>query len=100
MYKVNKQDAKYVEVIHTNTGKYGLIYPLGTADFYPNGGVQMPGCGNDHMCSHIRGKLYFYNSINHRGFSAMKCINYNEITQGNCSNISQSYMGGSSPKNM
>uniref|UniRef100_A0A182QA29 Lipase domain-containing protein n=1 Tax=Anopheles farauti TaxID=69004 RepID=A0A182QA29_9DIPT len=37
-------DAQYVEVIHTNGGTLGMYQPIGTADFYPNGGKHQPGC--------------------------------------------------------
>ncbi|XP_035775173.1 lipase member H-like [Anopheles albimanus] len=37
-------DADYVEVIHTNGGILGMYDPIGTADFYPNGGKHQPGC--------------------------------------------------------
>lgn len=89
-------------MIHSNTGKHGLIYPTGTADFYPNGGVEMPGCENDpqQLCSHGRGMDYFRDSIDHQRFASIKCNNYDEIANGNCANIGQSYMGGSSPKTM
>ncbi|KAJ8706670.1 hypothetical protein PYW07_012748 [Mythimna separata] len=37
-------DGVYTEVIHTNAGLLGYLTPLADADFYPNGGVDMPGC--------------------------------------------------------
>lgn len=37
-------DAEYVQVIHTDSGHYSFEYPLGHADFYPNGGRNQPGC--------------------------------------------------------
>lgn len=37
-------DATYVEVIHTNGKKLGIYEPIGHTDFYPNGGVNQPGC--------------------------------------------------------
>ena len=37
-------DANYVEVIHTNGKRLGMYEPIGHTDFYPNGGVQQPGC--------------------------------------------------------
>lgn len=37
-------DAEYVEVIHTETGTFGIAAPIGHANFYANGGANQPGC--------------------------------------------------------
>ena len=51
--RLDKEDADFVAVIHTNTEDLPLIpeeytigFPtsIGTADFYPNGGKFQPGC--------------------------------------------------------
>ncbi|XP_050665779.1 pancreatic triacylglycerol lipase-like isoform X3 [Leptidea sinapis] len=50
--RLDKTDADFVDIIHTN-GRllekigFGLPDPVGDADFYPNGGMQQPGCVND-----------------------------------------------------
>lgn len=41
--RLDKGDAEYVEVIHTDRGLQGLAEPMGTADFYPNFGLKQPG---------------------------------------------------------
>lgn len=46
---LNKEDAKYVDVIHTNAGsirnfRIGLNQSVGHVDFYPNGGTVQTGC--------------------------------------------------------
>lgn len=42
---LNSQDAKVVDVIHTDAGVFGYSGPLGTVDYYPNGGEgPQPGC--------------------------------------------------------
>lgn len=51
--KLRASDSSYTEVIHTNAGLLGYLATLGHADFYPNGGVSMPGCGNQD-CDHAR----------------------------------------------
>ncbi|KAG7306654.1 hypothetical protein JYU34_008072 [Plutella xylostella] len=51
--RLTHTDAAYTEVIHTNAGFAGFLQPLGHVDFYPNGGVNMPGCRN-HNCDHSR----------------------------------------------
>ncbi|CAG9796746.1 unnamed protein product [Diatraea saccharalis] len=40
--RITENDAKYVEVIHTNANFLGYPNPCGDADFYPNGGVAKP----------------------------------------------------------
>lgn len=42
---ISKDDAEFVDVIHTDAGLYGTPLATGTADFWPNGGyVPQPGC--------------------------------------------------------
>lgn len=48
---VDKSDAEFVDVMHTNGGellqsRFGMIRPCGHIDFYVNGGVFQPGCPN------------------------------------------------------
>ncbi|KAI5644905.1 lipase domain-containing protein [Phthorimaea operculella] len=45
--RLDKHDARHVEVIHTCGGYLGFRSPLGHIDFYPNGGTRQPGCGYD-----------------------------------------------------
>ena len=51
---LNRHDAKFVDVIHTNAGYllpyFGYLEPLGHVDFYPNGGTHMPGCKPTPKC--------------------------------------------------
>ncbi|KFM63671.1 Pancreatic triacylglycerol lipase, partial [Stegodyphus mimosarum] len=47
--RLDKDDASFVDVIHTNSDGnrlmgYGLTEPIGHLDFYPNGGELQPGC--------------------------------------------------------
>ncbi|XP_050665777.1 pancreatic triacylglycerol lipase-like isoform X2 [Leptidea sinapis] len=84
--RLDKTDADFVDIIHTN-GRllekigFGLPDPVGDADFYPNGGMQQPGCVNDTtsiwaklfptttnklqqaICSHGRAYLLFTESL-------------------------------------
>ena len=45
---LNKTDADFVEIVHTNGGTdnttAGIYDPLGHVDFYANGGHHQPGC--------------------------------------------------------
>lgn len=72
--------------------------PVGHTDFYPNGGVKMPGCGIDIRCSHNRSYLYMADSIDHKGYMADKCDNVGEISNGTCSNTGKLHMGGANIK--
>jgi len=42
--RIGKNDAKFVDIIHTNGGRLGMPDVLGHIDFFPNGGKQQPGC--------------------------------------------------------
>lgn len=62
---LKREDAQYVETVGTNVGLLGISTPLGTANFYPNGGMIQPGCGFDLFgaCAHARSWQYFAESI-------------------------------------
>ncbi|XP_077295230.1 pancreatic lipase-related protein 2-like [Arctopsyche grandis] len=96
--RLRRTDAKYVEIIHTNIGQLGLLDAIGHNDFYPNGGVQMPGCDGNLYCSHYRSWEYMADSLDHEKFMANRCNDVNEITNGNCANLGKLYMGGSKIK--
>ncbi|XP_030325198.1 lipase member I isoform X2 [Calypte anna] len=42
--RLDRTDAQFVDVIHSDTDALGFKKPLGTIDFYPNGGMDQPGC--------------------------------------------------------
>lgn len=73
--RLNRHDAKYVEIIHTNGQCYGMNAAIGTADFFVNGGNKQPGCWFD-VCHHGRAFEYFAESIGRKNrFNAHKCSN-------------------------
>lgn len=43
--KLDRSDAAYVDVIHTNAMVQGKLEQCGHSDFYMNGGINQPGCG-------------------------------------------------------
>lgn len=43
-WKLDRSDADFVDVIHTNSGLFGKIEQCGDIDFYVNGGRMQPRC--------------------------------------------------------
>lgn len=46
-WKLDKTDANFVDVIHTNGGVFGKLEKSGHVDFYVNGGLLQPQCAED-----------------------------------------------------
>ncbi|CAH0581312.1 unnamed protein product [Chrysodeixis includens] len=88
--KIDKFDAKFVDVLHTNALEKGKLESSGTVDFYANGGITQPGCEttrNDTRsgCSHARAPKYYAESINtDAGFYAAKCYSWITYMIGWC----------------
>nr|XP_049701707.1 pancreatic lipase-related protein 2-like [Helicoverpa armigera] len=82
--RLNKEDAKFVDVIHTDDGVYGLEGQIGHVDFYPNGGSKQPNCLFQ-TCSHSRAwNLYAESILNRDAFLAVKCANHTVFMKGQC----------------
>ncbi|GBP87691.1 Pancreatic lipase-related protein 2 [Eumeta japonica] len=97
--RLDRHDARHVEVIHTCGGYLGFATPLGHVDFYPNGGTSQPGCGTDYrgFCAHNRAHMYFAESITSEvPFTAVHCVDYNELYyNGRCAGAGDTLpMGG------
>ncbi|XP_055839739.1 pancreatic triacylglycerol lipase-like [Episyrphus balteatus] len=70
---VDKNDAEFVQVIHTESGSFSAPLSLGHVDFYPNGGFAQPGCSNrtlfdnpislEGVCSHQRSWRFWAESV-------------------------------------
>ncbi|CAG0904675.1 unnamed protein product [Darwinula stevensoni] len=110
--RLDPGDAEFVDVIHTDGGPYrysngglgqGLMEPLGHLDFYPNSGLEMPGCNhasiNDVVvqqnisisravmyvtaCNHLRSIDYFLESMKSDcQFLAFSCADWDEFKMG------------------
>lgn len=46
-YRLDKEDADFVDVIHSNAGNLGTDLLSGHVDFFVNGGTEQPGCSYD-----------------------------------------------------
>lgn len=101
--RLDISDAQFVDVIHTNGGTnffdgLGILDPIGHLDFYPNGGVEQPGCpprpvnnisidvngtallGSSNSCNHGRAAALYIESIVNDGpcwFEATTCPDTN-----------------------
>lgn len=97
--RLDAADAEYVEIIHSNAGRLGFFEPIGTANFYPNGGRVQPGCAWDisGTCSHSRSYEFFAESLHSNvPFFSYECSSIEEISKGNCSVVDTdgALMGG------
>ncbi|XP_071118170.1 inactive pancreatic lipase-related protein 1-like [Haliotis cracherodii] len=118
--RLDPSDANFVDAIHTDGESllklgFGLMKAIGDADFYPNGGLNQPGCpantgnhifsfvtgGMSKMkdgvaCSHSRVLDFFTSSINnHCSYNAFPCTQHN-YKQGHCTSCGShgcSHMG-------
>ena len=118
---LSKEDAVLVDVIHTNSGSFldgnvGIEKPIGTIDFYPNGGKHMPGCKSEKAmssfigklcqiihkllntkCSHQMAKSYYEDSIRNlydpKYFMSFECDSYVSFVIGDCKENCQLPMG-------
>ncbi|XP_072095925.1 pancreatic triacylglycerol lipase-like [Mobula birostris] len=105
--RLDPTDALFVDVIHTDgslkypSKGFGIIYPCGHVDFYPNGGDNMPGCSKNLIstildvdgiwegtknflsCNHFRAVKYFTESLTSPGgFEGFSCAGEEEFLGG------------------
>lgn len=104
--RLNRDSAKFVDVIHTDGGGlaayYGMMTPSGHVDFYPNGGRDQPGCWTELPkpgaevkaspetisainCSHSRAYKFFMESFDGCFVATQKCTDTDKIPKKNCS---------------
>ncbi|KAK3592298.1 hypothetical protein CHS0354_030440 [Potamilus streckersoni] len=113
LVRLDRTDAGFVDVIHTDDSEfdyisgYGMFDPVGHVDFYPNGGKYQPGCSEETVtnlmstayykglenaedilsCSHSRAITLFTESINSEcHFTAFPCPDLDALDRnaGNC----------------
>ncbi|XP_059046457.1 lipase member H-A [Achroia grisella] len=70
LFRLGRDDAHVVQVLHTNAGFLGESGQVGHADFCFNGGRLQPGCKGHLMrisrCSHFKSSCYFAASVRRR----------------------------------
>ncbi|XP_021513749.1 lipase member H [Meriones unguiculatus] len=90
--RLDPSDAQFVDVIHSDTDALGYREPLGHMDFYPNGGLDQPGCPKtifggikyfkcDHQMSVF---LYLASLQNNCSITAYPCDSYRDYRNGKC----------------
>ncbi|XP_032158126.1 lipase member I [Mustela erminea] len=85
-------DAKFVDVIHSDTNGLGIKEPVGHIDFYPNGGKTQPGCPKSILsgiqyikCDHQRAVYLFMASLETKcNFVSFPCPSYEDFKAGLC----------------
>ncbi|KAJ8710418.1 hypothetical protein PYW07_009784 [Mythimna separata] len=97
--RLTRNDAAFVDVIHTDAGVYGLDQKIGHVDFWPNSGSEQPGCLLQ-TCSHSRAWEYFAESMSTRhAFLSIQCPSYYTFRQSNCTTSDIIVMGYDTPAN-
>ncbi|XP_063616876.1 pancreatic lipase-related protein 2-like [Cydia splendana] len=82
--RIAPTDARYVEVIHTNTAMFGYSSPCGHSDHYPNGGSSMPGCWLN-SCSHSKAWEYMVATVKYDHLLGNECETQRDASRGRCS---------------
>jgi len=110
--RLDRGDALFVDIIHTNNFGFGLAKSVGDVDFYPNGGSEQPGCGRsasssilinlasllasdlmNNLCNHNRAYELFTSSLNKCKFNAYECYDYSCFLNGNSDYKNSNLMG-------
>ncbi|XP_048480033.1 lipase member I-like [Plutella xylostella] len=85
-FRVDRRDAKFVQVVHTSAGVLGLEQPVGHADVYVS---RHPECKNRRFsmeCDHAQAwKLYAASAVDANTLMAQRCMSWEELKQGRCS---------------
>ncbi|XP_051856009.1 lipase member H [Antechinus flavipes] len=90
--RLDHTDAQFVDVIHSDTDFFGFKETLGNIDFYPNGGLDQPGCpqtilgGFEYFkCDHQRSVFLYLSSLEEGcDITAYPCESYRDYLNGKC----------------
>lgn len=107
-FRLDRSDANFVEVIHTNSPRkfhpfgFGTAKIVGHLDYYPNGGNAQPGCHQDNVdalntglengiqragiCNHERSILFWAESLEAQRCRMISfgCESYEKFRSGDC----------------
>lgn len=111
---VSRFDGDYVQIIHSNGGELGMLNSAGSADFYPNGGSDHPGCDFNALgakleyikkvCNHARSWQFYQESVRDpKAFPAIRCTTYDGFLKNDdgddCNRTVINYLGfGADPR--
>lgn len=92
--RLDKTDASYVDVIHSNRLVQGVVEPLGHADFYLNGGgPTQPGCVMP-TCCHLRAAEVYIQSIKTpKSFVGVRCKSWKHFMANACDKDDYAVLG-------
>lgn len=102
---ITRNDAGYVQVIHTDRGRLGIENRVGHIDFYPNGGSRHPGCGietfsaktqyNSMRCYHARAWHFYQQTVRDpTSMPAVRCDSWDDFLDNKaCYRDDIEYMG-------
>ncbi|XP_072938699.1 pancreatic lipase-related protein 3-like [Epargyreus clarus] len=94
--KIDANDAKFVDVLHTNALEKGKLETCGHVDHFANGGMNQPGCKATEQqtysgCNHARAPVYYAESITSNiGFYGTKCYSWITYLIGWCELVGSS----------
>ncbi|CAD7079399.1 unnamed protein product [Hermetia illucens] len=92
--RISAKDARFVDVIHTDSWIYGAPVHTGTVDFWPNGGITLqPGCpqrnyellSETDLCSHRRSWRFWAESVANKypeKFNAVQARSWYQFQRG------------------
>lgn len=99
--RLSSDDARWVEIIHTDGGILGFLSPLGDSDFYPNGGAFIqPGCNLSVGCSHMLSTDFYIAAVRQGGVTATKCTSWQVYQSGQCRANQKVKYGAEKPPNV
>ncbi|XP_053549742.1 lipase member H-like [Bombina bombina] len=95
--RLHHTDAQFVDVIHSDIDALGYRESLGHIDFYPNGGIDQPGCpqtilsGSEYFkCDHQRSVFLYLSSIHGScNIETFPCTSYKDYSIGKCTNCNE-----------
>ncbi|KAI4501833.1 hypothetical protein M0802_003168 [Mischocyttarus mexicanus] len=100
--RLTSAKARFVDIIHTDYGFYGISKTTGTVDFFPNGGHRLqPGCkagahflSEEDFCSHsMSWKFYALSLIEKNALIAVQCFSYHKFLSEKCKENVKAPMG-------